>query len=54
MSSAVFCFRVSQDSNFASLVAGVLVESGTPVENTLKGERHFFFFLINLKYCWGG
>ncbi|KAL3525034.1 hypothetical protein ACH5RR_013406 [Cinchona calisaya] len=31
------CTRLSKDTNFASLVAGILVESGTPVGNNFKG-----------------
>lgn len=32
------CFRVSEDSNFAEKVAGVLVESGTQLQNGLSGN----------------
>lgn len=44
MSNFFFCFRISKDSSFASLVAGVLVESGIPVENNLRGTKHSCYF----------
>lgn len=35
-------FRIWNDSSFASNIAGVIVESGTEIQNKLKGKMLLF------------
>lgn len=45
----VFPFRISDDLSFASKVGGVLVESGSDLQNKLKGKEAFVYSLSVFK-----
>jgi len=43
ISDISLCFRIWNDSSFASNIAGVIVESGTEIRNKSKGKMLLFF-----------
>jgi hypothetical protein len=48
ISDISLCFRIGNDSSFASNIAGVIVELGTEMRNKSKGKVPLFFLKTKL------
>jgi hypothetical protein len=48
ISDISLCFRIWNDSSFASNIAGVIVELGTEMRNKSKGKVPLFFLKTKL------